>query len=91
MWTINNQQQDPMTLTDVNQAQYNLPGQGNVQVNAEIVTIIYHNLTYQLTPPGAIWPFPNNQNLQAAYDGGQNVSIRNPQTGVTALYQYTGP
>lgn len=88
MWTINNQQQDPMTLIDVNKAQYNVAGKGNVQVNASIVTIIYHKLTYQLTPPGAIWPFPDHQNLNAAYDGKQNVSIINPQTGVTALYQY---
>jgi len=91
MWTINNQQLDPMTLIDTNNLQYNLPGQGNVNVNAAIQTIIYHRLRYQLAPDGAIWPFLNDQNLNAAYDGGSNVRIINPQTEVTAIYAYTAP
>jgi len=89
MWNITNQQQDAMTLTDVNQQQYNLPGQGAVEVNAAITTIEYHRLRYHL-PPTAIWPFPDNQNLVAFYNQ-PNVYIKNQQTQVEAVYVWSGP
>ena len=87
-WTITNKQRDAMTLTLDDGVRVNLPGGGSVIVNSGIAFIEYHGLRY---PRVGIWPFPDNQNVEASYPGRQNIEIRNPQTAVTAIYHHEGP
>ena len=86
-WQITNQQQDPMTLALDGGGSVNLPGQGNVTVDAGVATITYHRLLY--TRVGD-WVFSNGTDLAASYPGGQNIELKAPDQS-TMIFQYNGP
>lgn len=87
-WTITNRQLDPMTFTLDDGTASTAQGGQSVVVAVGVARVAYHGLNYARV---GIWPFPNGQALDARYDGGQNISIRNPNTGVTCIFQYTPP
>jgi len=85
-WNFTNQQLDPMILS-IAAAPITVAGGATVAINQAPASIRYHNLNYALV---GLWPFPDNQNVNANY-AGQNISVTNPQTGVTAIYHYQAP
>lgn len=87
-WTITNQQADPMTFTLDNGTVSNAQGGQAVVVAVAVARVAYHLLNYTRV---GIWPFPDGQALNATYDGGLNISIRNPATQTTCIFQYTPP
>lgn len=85
MWTITNQQADPMTFTLDNSAIANAPAHAAITVASGVLRITYRQLTYTRT---GIWPFPANQALNAFYPGGNNLHIQNPASRVEAVYPH---
>ncbi|MEW6258064.1 MAG: hypothetical protein AB1592_19085 [Pseudomonadota bacterium] len=85
-WTITNRQADPMTFTLDNGTSGVVQGGQSAVVTVGVARVAYHGLHYARV---GIWPFPDGQVLDARYDGGQNISIKNPATQVTCIFQYT--
>jgi hypothetical protein len=83
MWTVTNQQADPMTFTLDDGTVVNAPAKAGVQVASGVYQIAYHQLSYTRN---GIWPFPDNQALNAFYPGGNNLHIQNPTSRVEAVY-----
>ena len=83
-WTITNREPNAMTFTTDAGVNYTAQGGQSVVVSVKVGVVAYQSRHYNRV---GIWPFPDGQAVDARYDGGRNLSIRNPTTGVTCIFQ----
>jgi hypothetical protein len=86
-WNVTNGQADPMQFTLDDGTVHTAAGGATVALNSGIASIVYHRLNYVRN---GIWPFPDNQALNATYGGQQNCYVRSAAS-TEAVYPYTAP